>query len=68
MVIDGDSDYVGYAYNNNKIYEIELKTFFDKYGDYLQNIVDFLKNEKMRIKKNIFIHLLPIFTIRTIIK
>ena len=49
-----ESDYVGYVYNNDNIYEIELTKFFMKYGNYLQNIYDFLISEKLSNKnKNI---------------
>ena len=46
-----DSDYVGYVYNNDQIYEVELKEFFENNGKYIQNIYDYLKSENLRIKK-----------------
>ena len=44
------SDYAGYVYKGDNIYEMELKDFFGNYGTYLQNIFDFLKSESLRIK------------------
>ena len=35
-------DFAAYIYNNNRIDEIKLKEFYDKYGSFLQNIYDFL--------------------------
>ncbi len=44
------SDYCGYVYKGDNIYEMNLKDFFDNYGTYLQNIFNFLKSESLRIK------------------
>lgn len=41
-----NSDYAGFILNNDYIVETHLKYFFDNYSEYLQNIYDFIKNEK----------------------
>ena len=41
-----NSDYAGYILNNDYIVETHLQYFFDNYSTYLQNIYDFIKNEK----------------------
>ena len=45
-----DSNYAGYIYISEQLYEINLQDFFDKYGKYLQNIYDYLKSENLRVK------------------
>jgi hypothetical protein len=40
-------EFSGYLYNNNRIEEIRLKEFYDKYGIFLQNIFDFIIDNKM---------------------
>ena len=44
-----DSNYAGYIYINEQLFEINLQDFFDKYGKYLQNIYDYLKSEYLRV-------------------
>ena len=46
-----DSIYGGYAHKNDRFYEIEMKEFISNYGQYIQNIMNYLKNENLRIKK-----------------
>ena len=53
-IVDDTNDYTGYIYNYDIIYEIELNDFLKKYGNYLQNIFDFIKGESYGVKsKNI---------------
>ena len=47
---EDDNDYVGFVYNNDQIFEIELKEFFENNGKYIQNIYNYLKSESLRIK------------------
>jgi len=41
-----NNDYAGYILNNDYIIETHLQYFFDNYSTYLQNIYDFIKNER----------------------
>jgi len=45
-----DSNYAGYIYISEQLYEVNLQDFFEKYGKYLQNIYDYLKSENLRVK------------------
>ena len=47
---EDDNDYVGFVYNNDQIFEIELREFFENNGKYIQNIYNYLKSESLRIK------------------
>ena len=46
-----DSSYSGYIYKNDRYYDMNYKEFMQSYGAYIQNILNFLKNEHLRIKK-----------------
>ena len=46
-----DNIYSGYIYKNDRFYEIEIKEFMATYEEYVQNIINYIKNENMRIKK-----------------
>ena len=43
--------YSGYIYKTDRYYEMNFKEFMQSYGTYIQNILDYLKNEHLRIKK-----------------
>ena len=43
--------YSGYIYKNDRYYDMNYKEFMQSYGAYIQNILNFLKNEHLRIKK-----------------
>jgi len=43
--------YSGYIYKNDRYYEMNYKDFMQSYGAYIQNILNYLKNEHLRIKK-----------------
>jgi hypothetical protein len=43
------SDYAGYEFKEGKIIENNLKEFNDKYFNYIQNIINFLQNEKINL-------------------
>ena len=45
------SFYSGYIYKGERYYEMNMKEFMNSYGTYIQNILDYLKNEHLRIKK-----------------
>ena len=46
-----DCSYSGYIYKGERYYEMNLKEFMQSYGAYIQSILDYLKNEHLRIKK-----------------
>ena len=46
-----DCSYSGYIYKNDRYYDMNYKEFMQSYGAYIQNILNFLKNEHLRIKK-----------------
>ena len=46
-----DYSYSGYIYKAERYYEMNMKEFMNSYGTYIQNILDYLKNEHLRIKK-----------------
>lgn len=46
-----DNIFSGYLYKNDRFYEIEIKEFITNYGEYVQNIINYIKNENTRIKK-----------------
>ena len=41
-----NNDYAGYILYNDYIVETHLKYFFENFSEYLQNIYDFIRNEK----------------------
>ena len=43
--------YSGYIYKNDRYYDMNYKEFMQSYGAYIQNILNYLKNEHLRIKK-----------------
>ncbi len=45
-------DFSGYIYNNNRIEEIKLKEFYNKHGSFLQNIIDFIMDNKINDTEN----------------
>jgi len=46
-----DYSYSGYIYKAERYYDMNLKEFMNSYGTYIQNILDYLKNEHLRVKK-----------------
>ena len=46
-----DFIYSGYTHKAERYYELNLKEFMQSYGTYIQNILDYLKTEHLRIKK-----------------
>ena len=46
-----DCSYSGYIYKNDRYYDMNYKEFMQSYGAYIQSILNFLKNEHLRIKK-----------------
>ena len=46
-----DCYYSGYIYKNDRYYDMNYKEFMQSYGAYIQNILNFLKNEHLRNKK-----------------
>ena len=46
-----ECSYSGYIYKNDRYYDMNYKEFMQSYGAYIQNILNFLKNEHLRIKK-----------------
>ena len=46
-----DYAYSGYIYKAERYYDMNLKDFMNSYGTYIQNILEYLKNEHLRIKK-----------------
>ena len=46
-----DYSYAGYIYKAERYYEMNMKEFMNSYGTYIQNILDYLKNEHLRVKK-----------------
>ena len=47
------NDYAGYELNEGKIIENSLKEFNDKYFNYVQNIFNFIQNEKINLMNNL---------------
>ena len=46
-----ECSYSGYIYKNDRYYDMNYKEFMQSYGAYIQNILNYLKNEHLRIKK-----------------
>ena len=46
-----ENTYTGYIYKTDRYYELNLGEFMQSYGTYIYNILDYLKNEHLRIKK-----------------
>ena len=46
------SEYAGFILNNDYIVETNLQYFFDNYSTYLQNIYDFIRNERENDSKS----------------
>jgi len=46
-----DFTYSGYIYKTDRYYDMNLKEFMQSYGAYIHNILNYLKNEHLRIKK-----------------
>lgn len=46
------SEYAGYEFRDGKIIEINLKIFYDNYVEYIQNIYNYFKNEKLNLMNN----------------
>jgi hypothetical protein len=49
-IVSNNIDYVGFVYNNDQINEVELSVFYEKYGNYLHKIYEFLRSEYLRVK------------------
>ena len=49
-ITSNNIDYVGFVYNNDQINEVELSVFYEKYGNYLHKIYEFLRSEYLRVK------------------
>ena len=51
---DKNNDYVAYIFNNSQINEIDLGEFFNDHQKYIQNIYDYLSNERKNIKNKYY--------------
>ena len=46
-----ECSYSGYIYKNDRYYDMNYKEFMQSYGAYIQNILNYLKNEQKKKKK-----------------
>ena len=51
MEKNSDFSLIIFYHKAERYYELNLKEFMQSYGTYIQNILDYLKTEHLRIKK-----------------